>query len=196
MIIHVIISLTYEVEVMNILDGVLILVIVFGLVGIGYIFIYNKMQYLKTKIEQAEGLIDEALRERYDILVRANDIIKSSLSDKKDYFKEYVELKDKQVSNFEMDRKLKEAFRVLEKLMDDYEELDKNEDLKNITKTIKETDEKIVAATSYYNRHMTELNALVRKFPSNIVGRLHGFKVSTYFDGKDMNDDIYNDFKL
>ncbi len=181
---------------MNILDGVLILVIVFGLVGIGYIFIYNKMQYLKTKIEQAEGLIDEALRERYDILVRANDIIKSSLSDKKDYFKEYVELKDKQVSNFEMDRKLKEAFRVLEKLMDDYEELDKNEDLKNITKTIKETDEKIVAATSYYNRHMTELNALVRKFPSNIVGRLHGFKVSTYFDGKDMNDDIYNDFKL
>ncbi len=181
---------------MNILDGILILVIVFGLVGIGYIFIYNKMQYLKTKIEQAEGLIDEALRERYDILVRANDIIKSSLSDKKDYFKEYVELKDKQVSNFEMDRKLKEAFRVLEKLMDDYEELDKNEDLKNITKTIKETDEKIVAATSYYNRHMTELNALVRKFPSNIVGRIHGFKVSTYFDGKDMNDDIYNDFKL
>ena len=196
MIIHVIISLTYEVEVMNILDGILILVIVFGLVGIGYIFIYNKMQYLKTKIEQAEGLIDEALRERYDILVRANDIIKSSLSDKKDYFKEYVELKDKQVSNFEMDRKLKEAFRVLEKLMDDYEELDKNEDLKNITKTIKETDEKIVAATSYYNSHMTELNALVRKFPSNIVGRIHGFKVSTYFDGKDMNDDIYNDFKL
>ena len=181
---------------MNILDGILILVIVFGLVGIGYIFIYNKMQYLKTKIEQAEGLIDEALRERYDILVRANDIIKSSLSDKKDYFKEYVELKDKQVSNFEMDRKLKEAFRVLEKLMDDYEELDKNEDLKNITKTIKETDEKIVAATSYYNSHMTELNALVRKFPSNIVGRIHGFKVSTYFDGKDMNDDIYNDFKL
>lgn len=181
---------------MDLLVVFLLLVIIFGVLGIVYIYLYNRMQDLKTKIEQAEGLIDETLRKRYDVLVVANNIVKSSLKDKKDYFKEYIDLKEKDISNFEMDRKLKEAFNILDKLQDDFEKLENNKELKDASKIIKKTTEEITAATSYYNRNMTELNALVRKFPSNIIGKIHGFKVSAYFDGKDMNDNIYNDFKL
>lgn len=181
---------------MKFLYILLLLIIVIGILAIVYVIYYNKMQFLKTKIEQAEGIIDETLRERYDILVRANDIVKNVLNDGKDYFKDCLSLKDKQVTNFEMDRSLKESFNILNKLVDDYSELRKNKELKEILTSIKATNERITATTSYYNKNTNELNGYIRQFPSNIVGKVHKFKVSAFFDGKDMNDDVYNDFKL
>ncbi len=181
---------------MNFLYVLLFLIIIIGSLAIFYVIYYNKMQFLKTKIEQSEGIIDETLRERYDILIRASNIVKSILKDEKDYFKEHINIKNKQVSNFEMDRKMKEAFNILNKLIDDFPELQKNKELKEILLNIKVTDEKIVATTSYFNKNTNELNGYIRKFPSNLVGKFHKFKISPFFDGKDMTDDIYNDFKL
>ena len=181
---------------MELLNIILICVILITILAIIYVLDFNKMQYLKTKIEKAEGIIDETLRQRYDLLVRADNIVKSTLKDNKEYFKEYIELKSKNITNFDMDRKLKEAFSTLEKFKDDYPELGKNKELKEIFTTIKETDEKITAITGYYNGNTNELNAWVRKFPSNIVAKFHHFEVKPFFDGKNMNDEIYDDFKL
>ncbi len=181
---------------MEVLTILLIIIILLGIIAIGYILYYNKMQFLKTKIEQAEGVIDETLRARYDLIVRANDITKNVLKNNKEYFKDQLALKNKDVTNFETDRTLKEGFRILNKLIDDFPNLQKNKELKEMKATIKTTDEKIAAMTSYYNQATNELNGLIRKFPSNIIGKLHKFKVKPFFDGKDMNDDIYNDFKF
>ena len=87
------------------MNFLLILIIIIACLAIAYITYYNRMQYLKTKIEHAEGIIDETLRQRYDMLIRADGIVKSTLNDGKEYFKEYIGLKSKQVTNFEMDRK-------------------------------------------------------------------------------------------
>lgn len=174
----------------------LILIILLGVCGIVYISFYNKMQFLRTKIEQAEGIIDETLRERYDMIVRTNDIVMNCLVDGKEYFKEYIALKNKNLSNFEVDRKLKEGFHLLSKLRDDYPELQTNKELKEILSNIKKSNEKITAMTSYYNRNTNELNGYVRKFPSNFIAKVHKLQVKPFFDGKDMNDDIYDDFKL
>lgn len=174
----------------------LLCIIILGILAIVYIIFFNKMQFLKTKIEQAEGIIDETLRERYDLLVRANDIVKSVLNNKKEYFKEHLSSKERAITNFELDRTLKDAFRILYKLVDDYPEIQKNKELKEILVHIKATNEKIAATTSYYNKNTNELNGYVRKFPSNLIGKIHKFKINPFFDGKDMNDDIYDDFKL
>lgn len=175
---------------------ILLLIIIAGILGIIYVLYYNKMQNIKNKIEQCESIIDETLRQRYDLLVNSNNIVKSVLEDDKDYFKDYINLKNKKISNFEMDRKLKSAFNLLNKLCDDYKELKDNKKLKEIMIKIKESNEKIVASTEYYNKNTNELNGLIRQFPSNIVAKINKFKISTFFDGKNMNDDIYNDFKL
>lgn len=181
---------------MNLFFLFLILMILGASLALIYVLYFNKMQFLKTKIEQAEGIIDETLRFRYDLLVRGDSIVKSTLKDNKEYFKDYINLKNKQVTNFEIDRKLKEAFGTLSKFKDDYPELHENKELKEIFSKIKESDEKIAAITSYYNRNTSELNGFIRQFPSNIVAKFHHFQISAFFDGKDMTDDIYDDFKL
>ena len=174
----------------------LIIVILLGVIGIVYILNYNRIQYLQTKIEQCEGIIDETLRERYDLLVKADNIIKGILKDNKDYFKEYINIKSDTISNFEMDRKLKSAFNLLEKFKDDYKDIENNKELKKIFLSIKETNEKITATTEYYNKNTNELNGYIRKFPSNIVAKINKMEIRPFFDGKDMTDKNYNDFKL
>ena len=59
-----------------------------------------------------------------------------------------------------------------------------------------ETEDEVYACSQYYNDIVTTYNQLVRSFPSNILAFLFHYKERTYYDGKDMNDDIKNDFKL
>lgn len=174
----------------------LIIIIIGGILGIIYITSYNKLQFLKTKIEQAENLADESLRNKFDNIVKINTIIKKTLKSKKDYLKEFVSLRDKKISNFELDRELVEAMSTIDTLISDHEKLQLNHELQDIIYEIKNIDEKLTAAKNYYNKNTTEANQLIRTFPSVIVSKIHKFKIKPYFDGKDMQDEIIDDFKL
>jgi len=85
---------------------------------------------------------------------------------------------------------------VVYELQNDYSALDKNEELNTILNEIKTTDERLSAVKNYYNKNTSLSNGLVRKFPSMIVAKIHKFKIKPFFDGKDMQDDIIDDFKL
>lgn len=181
---------------MEIIYIILIIIFLIAILGMFYVHYYNDLQYLKTKIEQAEGIIDETLRNRYDLVVRTSDVVKTHLKEKKDYFKEYISLSDDKISNFEMDRKLKEAFNIIMNLRNDYPELQVDENMKEIIQSLKHTNEKLSASIAYYNRYTNELNEMIRSFPSNVIAKIHHFKIKPFFDGKDMNDDDVLDFKL
>ncbi|MCI8394886.1 MAG: LemA family protein [Bacilli bacterium] len=181
---------------MQIIYIILIIVFVVSTFGMIYVYYFNNLQYIKTKIEQAESIIDETIRDRYDIMVRASDIVKSNLQEKKDYFKEYIQLKNSKISNFEMDRKLKEAVNIIFNLRNDYPVLQEHSEMKEICYEIQKTTEKLSASIAYYNRYTSELNEYIRKFPSNLIAKIHHFQVKPFFDGKDMNDDDLLDFKL
>ena len=95
-----------------------------------------------------------------------------------------------------MDRKLYEAINEFNKFKEDYPKLKNNEGYMKIELGLSETEAEIVASRKYYNDIITDYNKLVRTFPSNMVAKISKYKVRTYFDGKDMNDDVVNDFKL
>ena len=173
----------------------LIIVIIICLIGIYYAVSFNTLNDLKTKIHEAEVIIDEALRTKYDTLMRVSNHIRSSMENNKNYFKEYEKLKDANISNFDMDRKLNEGYTLILKMIDDLK-LNNNEEISEEIDHIKRIDEKLTAAKNYYNKNTSEENAIVRKFPTNIIAKIHGFKVKLFFDGKDMDDEIIDDFKM
>ena len=65
-----------------------------------------------------------------------------------------------------------------------------------IVEQFTEVDEKLTAGISYYNKQLNILNAYIRKFPNNIVAKIHHVQSKPFFDGKDMTDIEINDFKL
>ena len=171
---------------------VLILVILLSLGGIYYINSFNKLNDLKTKIMEAESIIDENLRIKYDSLIRISNSLKSQMKTNKNYFKEYEKLNSQNISNFDMDRKLNEGFTLILKMRDDLN-LNNDEDLNNELDNIKRLDEKLTAAKNYYNKNTSLENAIIRRFPTNVIASIHNFKIKLLFDGKDMYDDAGSD---
>ncbi|MDE5539755.1 MAG: LemA family protein, partial [Bacilli bacterium] len=99
------------------------------------------------------------------------------------------------ISDFDMDRKLSEGFTLILKMRDDLG-LEQDDDLNNEIEKIKRLDEKLTAAKNYYNKNTSLTNAIIRRFPTNVIARIHKFKIKLFFDGKDMADEIIDDFKM
>ena len=181
---------------MPILYSLLFIVIVFGGIAICYAYQFNKIMHSKTKIDHAEMSIDESLRARYDLLLKADNILKAELKSDKTFFKDLEKIKDEDITNFDLERKLADYMNTLDQIRLDNEKLMSNKEFKELLADAKDNNEKLQAAKTFYNKYTSELNDLVRTFPSNLVARMHRIDIKPFFDGKNMEDDIVDDFKL
>ena len=176
----------------------LMILIVICIILIWYVNVYNKFQEYIIRINEVESNIDTILRKRFDLLNKSIGIIKSSneeLNDK-DVLKEINELRSKKLSNFELDRLLYESINEFHLYKDTIPELKNNESFMKIDLGINESEIEITALRKYYNDIITECNKSVKVFPNMIVSKICHYKNKPYFDGKDMTDNIVNDFKL
>ena len=165
-----------------------------------YTILYNKIQDYIIRINEVESIIDDNLRNKYDNINKAISIIKGikELEDKIDIkiFNEFIRLKTKKISNFDLDRDLIETENLLIILKEKYKELKSNEDMITITKKIDENNENLIVNKEYYNKNIAEYNKLIKLFPTNIIAKIAKYQEKLFFDRKDMSDDDYNDFKL
>ena len=181
---------------MNMFYITLIAIIIVSLLAIVYIIYYNKLQDAKLKIDEAERIIDENLRAKYDVIVNMKKLIKKTLRNAKINFKDIDEVKDIDISNFDFDRKLTDYISIIDSVINDYKKVQEKQEIYTMLNDIKKIDERLTSAKEFYNKYITESNELVLKFPSNIIALIHNIKQKNYFDNKDLTDEVINDFKL
>ena len=157
---------------------------------------YNQFQVLIIRINEAESNIDAVLRKRFDLLNKSIDVIKANTKTEENVLEQIVKLRSRKLSNFELDRKLYDALKEFEKYKEEYPKLKSTEAFMKIDISLNESEAEIVALRKYYNDIITDYNKLVKAFPTNIIALIFKFKSKLYFDGKDMNDEIVDDFKL
>lgn len=175
---------------------ILVTCIVICLLLICYVYIYNIFQTYIIRINEAEAFIDTTLRKRFDLLNKSISIIKANTTSKEDVLGMIAKLRSQKLSNFELDRKLYDAINEFNHYKETIPELKNHEAFLKIELGLFESESEIVAARKYYNDIITDYNKLVRSLPSMIVAKISKYPLKNYFDGKDMNDDIINDFKL
>lgn len=181
---------------MQVLAVILITCIIISIILIGYIYIYNIFQTYIIRINEAEAFIDTTLRKRFDLLNKSIGIIKAHSNSKDEILGMVVKLRSKKLTNFELDRQLYDGINEFHSYKESIDELKNNEAFLKIELGLFESEAEIVAARKYYNDIITDYNKMVRSFPSNIVATISKYQLKNYFDGKDMNDNIINDFKL
>ena len=181
---------------MNIFFITIIIIIVICLFLIWYVNVYNKFQSLIIRINEVEANIDTILRKRFDLLNKSISIIKANIDTEEDVLGLIVKLRSRKLSNFDLDRQLYEAINEFNYYKENYPELNDSEALLKIDISLNESEHEITALRKYYNDIITNYNKLVRKLPTNLIALISKYKEKTYFDGKNMNDDIINDFKL
>ncbi len=172
---------------------IFVLIAIAVLLVIIYIIIYNRLQKYLIRINEAEAEIDESIRKRYDLLLSMEKEINHATNIKENNFEDFEKEK---ISNFEADRKLSKVQETFRKIREDYPDDLDTELYRNLVTDLKITEEKSEAAKSYYNKYTTSLNLLIKKFPSNLIARIHNIVERLYFDNKNMNDDDILDFKF
>ena len=180
---------------MNAIQVILYVVIIIGILLICYTNIYNKIKTQLLKINAVESEIDEALRRKYDLLVKIISEIKKVNKDEES-FKDVDKIKDENLSSFEFDRKLADIESQIYSIRNDNSKLLKNNTFNDLWYEIITLNTKIKAEEKYYNENTTTYNELVTKFPSKIIAMILHLKEKRYFDGKNMYDKNIKDFKI
>lgn len=176
---------------------VILIIVLFICVGtIFYATIYNRFQDYIIRINEVEALIDNNLRNKYDLINRAIPIVKSNIDKDRDVFGDIVKLRSRKISNFELYRILVSASNEVNALKEEFPNIEKSEEIKKILKQTSDIDIKVNNCIDYYNDNISIYNALLKKFPSNIVATFCKYEEKLFFDRKNMNDDDYEDFKL
>ena len=175
---------------------ILLLIIIIGLLSIYYVVTYNKYQEYIIRINESESKIDNNIREKFDLLGKAINVIRGTLDIEGDIFPDIVKLRSRKLSSFDLNRRLASTMLEFDKIKEENDKLQKSDTFKEIDEKLQSIETDIDALQKYYNSIISKYNTLVRTFPSNIVAKFSHYKVRNYFDGKDMNDDITNDFKL
>ena len=173
----------------------IVLVVIFALFLLVNI-IYNKFQDFIIRIKEVEGKIDDTLRDKYDNLLKVNNIIKEKIKTDKEIVDDLENIKTDEKSSFEIHRLLKESFNKLDFVKKQYKEVNNSEDINKLFFEVAEMDESLNAYIKYYNENIVEYNKYIRKFPFNIIGIILKYKEKTFFDNKDLNDDNIKDFKI
>ena len=173
-----------------------ILIVLFCIISLIYMLIYNKLNDLIIRINEVESNIDSNLRNKYDLINRSVSIIKGTIDIKNNIFDEIVKLRSRKISNFELERKLTDAYNEFLNIKDSNDEFKNSEELIKININLEEINDKLIVLIEYYNSNITKYNKLITMFPTNIVAKINKFNTKLFFDRKDMSDDDYNDFKL
>ena len=182
---------------MDMLILVLFLIIILICIIIAFqTYIYNKFQDTIIRINEVEATIDSSLRQKYDLINRSISIIKANVEIKSEMFDEIVRLRSRKISNFDLDRKLINVSNEFLRIKEEHKEALQSDELKKIEKQLKEIDDKLSIYRDYYNSNIVKYNKMVKSFPTNIVALLCKYEDKLFFDMKNMNDDIVNDFKL
>ena len=100
---------------------VLIIITIVSILSLAFYISYSKIAEIKNKIIFIEKNINEYLEIKCDCVNKINKETKDKL-DKKNYFKDYINLQKKNLTNIELDIKLDDAFKLIKELkqMDEY----------------------------------------------------------------------------
>ncbi len=175
---------------------ILIILVVIFIIFLLLNIIYNKFQDFIIKINEVEGKIDDTLRDKYDNLLKINNIVKEKINTDKEIIDDLENIKTDEKSSFEVHRLLKESFNKLDFIKKQYKELNTSEDINKLFFEVNEMDESLNAYIKYYNENIVEYNKYIRKFPINIIGIILKYKEKQFFDNKDLNDENIKDFKI
>lgn len=181
---------------MNVFLILFIIVIILCLILLWAAMTYNKYQTLIIKTNEVEANIDTILRKRFDLLNKSINIIKANIKTEDEILEIIVKLRSRKLSNFDLDRQLYEAINQFNYYIENYEELKKLDSIVKIYNGLDESEYEISAYRKYYNDTITDYNNMIRKIPSMILGKILKYKTKPYFDGKNTEDEIINDFKL
>lgn len=176
-----------------ILYAIVISVIMIALLLMIYIIYYNKYQFAIIRINEAENQISKSLKEKLSLIERLIPIFKEKFKKENRLLDIVIKIKDNELNNFELNKELQQATRIINELLDNNVALYEEENIKSILEELFVNKQAIQAGEKFYNDNVVIYNKLICSFPSNIVKIFMGLKRKEFYEKE--KEEIYEILK-
>jgi len=166
------------------LVGVLI---IFGLIVLFVVGLYNGLVVLRQRCDNGWAQIDVQLRRRYDLIPNLVETVKGYAKHEREVFEQVTKartqainagtVKDQGLAENQLTGALKSLFAVAE----NYPELKANQNFLMLQEELAGTESKVAYARQFYNDSVMKYDTRIQTFPSNIMAGMFGFKPREYF---------------
>lgn len=151
--------------------------------------IYNSLVKSNERVEEAWSDITVQLKRRSDLIPNLVETVKGYAKHETDAITRISEARAKMMSarsvasTAEADRSFTGALSRLMAISEAYPELKANENFKQLSSELSDTEDKIQAARRFYNAGVKEINTKIALFPTNIINKIVGhFKKRDYYE--------------
>ncbi len=165
-----------------------IIAVVFGVLILGFIAIYNGLVRANVRVSEAWSDITVQLKRRADLIPNLVNTVQGYAGHEKTVFEEVTKARSAMLNasgvkqTAEADNMLTGALKSVFAIAEAYPELKANENFKALQDELVDTEDKIQAARRFYNGSARDLNIKIQTFPTNIFAGMLGFKSREFFE--------------
>lgn len=174
----------------------LTIVIIATIFTVLYISLYNKITYSKIRIDEAERVIVEELTHRYELIMKTKPLVQKNTKMDLTIYNDLEQLKGNNVTSYELEKRITEAIDTIYLITNDHPKLEEKRDFKELIRKLEESDTKIIAAKSFYNKNNQKLNEMIKKIPANIISKIHKINIKPYYEGKEIFNELDDGIKI
>ena len=166
----------------------LVAAIVFVLLVIFLIGMYNGLVRLKVQCDDAWADIDVQLKRRYDLIPNLVETVKGYAAHEKDTLEGVINARNRAMSattpgeKAEAENMLSGALKSLFALAEAYPQLRAIESFTSLQNSLSQIEDTVQNARRYYNAVVRDLNTKIEQFPTNIFANMLGFKERQFFE--------------
>lgn len=170
--------------------GTIIIIIVAAVVILLAFYVigtYNNLVNARNKVNDQFAQIDVQLKRRSDMIPNLVETVKGYAKHEEKTLTEVIEARNKMATasgineELEASNQVTSALNKLFALSESYPDLKANGNFMSLQNDLKETEDKLSYARSFYNDTVLNYNNLREQFPSNIVAGIFKFEKIDFF---------------
>ena len=168
----------------SVLNFTLALAIALGVSGCSY----NKFTSQEETVKSSLSEVQNQLQRRNDLIPNLVQTVQGYASQERDIFTAIAESRSKMMNAKTPDEQVEAAnaqTSALSRLLvvvENYPQLKSDANFQRLMDELAGTESRIAVARRRYNEAAQQYNTLRRSFPSNVTGRVFGFKEYPYFE--------------
>ncbi|HLC43361.1 MAG TPA: LemA family protein [Methylomirabilota bacterium] len=168
-----------------VLIAMLGLVVVTGLWGFS---LYNRLVGLDEGIKAAWAQVDNQLQRRSDLIPNLVETVRGFAAQERGVFQDIANARAKlagaqtPADRIGASNDLSSALSRLLVVVENYPQLKSDTTFNRLMDELAGTENRIAVERKRYNDHVNEYNAIIRRFPGNIVASMTGFIRAPYFE--------------
>ena len=168
--------------IVGIVVGVLVVLLI-----LVFILSYNGLVRLRNRIDNAWSQIDVQLKRRYDLIPNLVNTVKGYAAHERGVFESVTQARANAINaqgpaqQAEAENVLSGALKSLFAVSEAYPDLKANQNFLGLQEELTSTENRIGFARQHYNDVVSDFNATLMRFPTNIIGGMFGFKPAEFF---------------